>query len=247
MAGNLVITQKHSTTKHAQTIGLLERSHTSIKQALKVETGERRSLWHKYFCIAILNHNTSYHTSTGCEPNRYFHGRFPYNILDLKLRIRPHQLSTPASQFAQDVLHQREMIYQDVSKTAMQAYIKYKVYYNKKANAWKLKETKYVDVLQLKVSHQGSKIPFTEFRWLGLTLLKRCYLATNTRYAKLAPRKRECFNACACVSHTPPTASCHTNHARGMETWSGSEPQTRWFVCQSVGVRVPKANFWRRQ
>ena len=38
---------KHATTKHAQTIGLLERSHMSIKQALKIETGERRSFWDK--------------------------------------------------------------------------------------------------------------------------------------------------------------------------------------------------------
>ena len=47
VAGVLGITLKHFTTKHAQTIGLLERSHASIKQALKIETGERRSLWHK--------------------------------------------------------------------------------------------------------------------------------------------------------------------------------------------------------
>ena len=31
------ITLKHATTKHAQTIGLLEQSHASIKQALKIE------------------------------------------------------------------------------------------------------------------------------------------------------------------------------------------------------------------
>ena len=47
VAGVLGITLRHATTKHAQTIGLLEQSHASIKQALKIETGERRSLWHK--------------------------------------------------------------------------------------------------------------------------------------------------------------------------------------------------------
>ena len=46
VAGVLGITLKHATTKHAQTIGLLERSHASIKQALKIEAGEWRSLWH---------------------------------------------------------------------------------------------------------------------------------------------------------------------------------------------------------
>ena len=36
VAGVLGIALKHATTKHAQTIGLLERSHSSIKQALKI-------------------------------------------------------------------------------------------------------------------------------------------------------------------------------------------------------------------
>ena len=58
VAGVLGITLKHATRKHAQTIGLLQRSHASIKQSLKIETGERRSLWHKYISIAVLNYNT---------------------------------------------------------------------------------------------------------------------------------------------------------------------------------------------
>ena len=58
VTGDLGITLKHATTKHAQTIGLLEQSHASIKQALKVETGERRSVWHKYINIAVLNYIT---------------------------------------------------------------------------------------------------------------------------------------------------------------------------------------------
>ena len=69
VAGVLGITLKHATTKHAQKIGLLERSHASSKQALKIETIERRSLWHKYIDIAVLNYNTSYHTSINCEPS----------------------------------------------------------------------------------------------------------------------------------------------------------------------------------
>ena len=42
----------------------------------------------------------------------------------------------------------------------MQAYIKYKTYYDKKANASKLKERDYVYVLQPKVNHQGNKNTF---------------------------------------------------------------------------------------
>ena len=124
VAGVLGITLKHATTKHAQTVGLLERSHASIKQALETETGKRRSLLHKYVIIAVVNYNTSYHTSNGCEPNRVFHGRVPYNNLELKLGVRPQQQPIPTSQIAQDVLAQTEMIHQVVRKNAMQAYIK---------------------------------------------------------------------------------------------------------------------------
>ena len=152
VAGVLDITLKHAATKHAQTIGLIERSHASIKQALKNETGEERSLWHKYVNTAVLNYNTSYHTSNSCEPSRVFHGLIPYNILDWKLGIRPQQQPISSSQVAQDALDQTEVIHQDVRKNAMQAYIKYKkaTFYDKKANAAKLKEADYVYVLQRK-------------------------------------------------------------------------------------------------
>ena len=174
------ITLKHATTKHAQTIGLLERSHASIKQALKIETGDRRSLWHKDINIAVLNYNTSYHTSIGCEPSRVFHSRIHYNVLDLKLGIRPQQQPILTSQIAQEVLEQTEMIHQDVRKNIMQAYIKYKTYYDKIANASKLKEADYVYILHTKADHQGSKIPFTEFRWIGPYIIEK--VLTNNNY-----------------------------------------------------------------
>ena len=180
VAGVLGITLKHATSKYAQTIGLLERSHASIKQTLKIETGKRRSLWHKYVSIAVPNYNTSYHSSIGCEPSRVFHGRIPYNILDIKMGIRPQKTSSPDSKIAQDVLEQTEAIFQDVQKNAMQAYIKYKAYYDRKANASKLKKTDYVFTLQPKADHQGSKIPFTDFRWIGPYFIEK--VLPNNKY-----------------------------------------------------------------
>ena len=78
VAGVLGITLKHATTKHAQRIGLFGQSQASIEQTLKIETSERRSWWHKYVSIAVLNYITSYHKS---EPNRVFRGRSPNKIL----------------------------------------------------------------------------------------------------------------------------------------------------------------------
>ena len=154
MVGVLGITLEHATTKNAQTIGLLERSHASIKQGLMIEIGERRSLWHKYVNIAVLNYFTSYQTSIGCEPTRVFHGRIPYSKLDLKLGIRPQQQPIPTLQIFPGILHQTEMIHQNVRKNAMQAYMKYKAYYDKKAHPSKLKEADFVYVSLPKADHE---------------------------------------------------------------------------------------------
>ena len=132
MVGILGITLKHATTKHAQTIGPLEWTQASIKQTLKLETGERRSFWHKYVSLAVFNYNTFYHRSIVCEPKGVFHRRILYNILNLKMGVRPQKSPFPDSQIAQDVLNQTEMNLQEFPKNAMQAYIKYKAYYDKK-------------------------------------------------------------------------------------------------------------------
>ena len=203
VAGVLGITLKHATTKHAQTIGLLERSHASIKQALKIETGERRSLWHKYVSIAVLNYNTSYHASIGCEPSSVFHGRIPYIILDLKLGIRPQNILPADSQIAQDVLDQAEIIFQEVRKNAMQAYIKYKAYYDRKANASKLKKADYVFKLQPKAEHQGSKIPFTDFRWIGPYIIEKVLPNNNYLVRKIGTNKTQILHLMKLRQFTP--------------------------------------------
>ena len=102
---------------------------------LKVETGERISFWHNYVSIAVLIYNTCYQTSTGCESSGVLHGRIPYTVLDVKLGIRPQQAPILNLQLAQDGLDEMEMICQDVRRNAMLAHIKYKAYYDKKANA----------------------------------------------------------------------------------------------------------------
>ena len=203
VAGVLGITLKHATTKHAQTIGLLDRSHASIEQSLKIETGERRSLWHKYISIAVLNYNTSYHSSIGCEPSRVFHGRILYNILDLKLGFRPQKIPAPDSEIAQDVLQQTETIFQDVRRNAMQAYIKYKAYYDKKANASKLKQSDYVYILQPKADHQGSKIPFTDFRWIGPYIIQKVLPNNNYVVRKISTKKTQILHRMRLHQFTP--------------------------------------------
>ena len=163
----LGITLQHATTKHAQTIGMLERTHASIKKTLKTERGEGKSMWHNYVNIAVLNYYPFYHTSIRCQPSRVVHGPAPYNVLDVKMGIGPQKTPTSNTQSAEDVLTQTEMIFQDVCKDTMQAYNQYKAYYDKKTNASKFKEEQYLYLLLPKADHQGSKIPFKNFRWIG--------------------------------------------------------------------------------
>ena len=91
VAGVLRNILKHATTKSTQKIGMLRQSLASIKQALKFEAGQRKSLWFEYVRIAIFKYNTSYHANISSEPSRAFHGRLSYNFLDLKLGVCPQE------------------------------------------------------------------------------------------------------------------------------------------------------------
>ena len=160
-------------------------------------------MWHKYINNAVLKYNTTCHTSIGCEPSRVFHGRIPYNVLDLKLGIRPQQHHIPTSQIAQQALEQTEMIHQDVSKIILQAYIEYKAYYDKKANASKPKEADYVYILQPKADHQGSKIPFTEFRWIGPYIVEKLLPNNNYLVRKIGTNKTQVLHQMRMRQFTP--------------------------------------------
>ena len=117
--------------------------------------------------------------------------------------IRHQQQPIPTSQIAQDILEQTEMIHQDVRKNTMQAYIKYKAYYDKKANASKLKEAEYVYILQPRWIHQGSKIPFTEFRWVGPYIIEKALPNNNYLVRKIGTNKTQLLHRIRMRQFTP--------------------------------------------
>ena len=187
----LGINLKHATTKHAQTIGVLERAHATIKTSLKMASGEYRKQWHKYLPFAILNYNTTYHSSIDCEPSRVFHGRVPHNILDHKLGLRFNPNIAPTTDFAEELLRRTKILYDKTKKNVMQSYIKYKRYYNKKAKASPLKEKDYCFILQPKADHQGSKIPFRDFRLVGPYIVEKVLPNNNYIVRKLNTNKTQ--------------------------------------------------------
>ena len=163
----LGITLKCATTKHPQTIGKLERTHASLKTNLKMASGEYRRQWHKYLPLAVLNYNTTYHSSIGCEPSKVFHGRIPYNVLDLKLGNNPNKDFLPTTEFAEELQQRTQILIDKTKHNIMQSYLKYKEYYDRKAKAAPLSEQDFCFILQPKADTQGSKIPFREYRWIG--------------------------------------------------------------------------------
>ena len=76
----------HATVKHAHTIGMVERNHAKLKKILEISVKADRPQWDRYVEIAIIVHNTTYHNSLKCSPTEIFHGKIPYNLLDLQFR-----------------------------------------------------------------------------------------------------------------------------------------------------------------
>ena len=163
----LGITLKCATTKHPQTIGKLLRTHASLKTNLKMASVEYRRQWHKYLPLAVLNYNTTYHSSIGCEPSKVFHGRIPYNVLDHKLGNNPNEDFLPTTEFAEELQQRTQILIDKTKHNIMQSYLKYKEYYDRKAKAAPLSEQDFCFILQPKADNQGSKIPFREYRWIG--------------------------------------------------------------------------------
>ena len=146
---------KCATTKHPQTIGKLERTHASLKTNLKMASGDYRRQWHNNLPLAVLNYNTTYHATLGCEPSRIFHGRIPYNILDHKLGLNPNPKVLPTTDFADDFQRRSTQILLDsTKKNIMQSYLKYKEYYDRKAKAAPLKQNDYCFILQPIADHR---------------------------------------------------------------------------------------------
>ena len=166
VAAVLGVELKHASIKHAQTIGMLERTHTTVKAHLEATIGQFRNDWHKFVPLMVLNHNTTHHASLGCEPIRGFHGRTPYNILDYKLGFNPNPRNTPQTDIAEEIQRRMEIL-NDQAKKIICSHIKKKLTVIAKQTAASLTATDYCYILNPKADTQATKCPFREFRWIG--------------------------------------------------------------------------------
>ena len=156
----------HATIKHAQTIGMVERSHATLKKILKISVKADRPQWDRYVDIAIMTHNTTYHDSLKCSPTEIFHGRVPYNPLDLQFKNAQNQIKTKFKDI-NEILNKMNSTFRENSDNIIAAYHKYKTYYDRKARAQPLKVNDIVFLLDPKYDSQRSKEDFKTFHWKG--------------------------------------------------------------------------------
>ena len=106
----LGITLRHPTTKHAQTILNLGKTHAIIMTSLKISTKEFRKEWQKCLPLAFLTNNTTYHKRFVCEHSRIIHGGNSYNIPDHKLGLTLETTFNPTTEFGDGLLGRTEVL-----------------------------------------------------------------------------------------------------------------------------------------
>ena len=74
--------------------------------------------------FSTMNYNTSYHESLGCESTTVFHRRFPYNILDIKLELKPEWKKNNNEDLTVELQKQIAEIHQAAKDNLMQSYLK---------------------------------------------------------------------------------------------------------------------------
>ena len=168
-------------------------------------SGDYRRQWHKYLPLAVLNYNTTYHATLGCEPSRIFHGRIPYNILDHKLGLNPNPKVLPTTDFADEFQRRTQVLLDNTKKNIMQSYLKYKEFYDRKAKAAPLKQNDYCFILQPIADHQGSKIPFREYRWTGPYIVEKVLPNENYIVRKLNSNKTQILHRIRLGKYEPNT------------------------------------------
>ena len=88
----------------------------------------------------------------------------------------------------------------------MQSYLKYKEYYDRKAKAAPLRQNDYCFILQPIADHQGSKIPFREYRWTGPYIVEKVLPNENYIVRKLNSYKTQILHCIRLRKYEPNTA-----------------------------------------
>ena len=97
-----------------------DKTHTNNRQTraiscltqnkFQMASGENRQQCHKHLPLAVLNCNTTYHTSFGGQPTHVFHGRKPHNVLYHKLGMSPNVKFLQTTDFAEELQRKTQIL-----------------------------------------------------------------------------------------------------------------------------------------
>ena len=105
--------------------------------------------------------------------------------------MNPNEQIHPTTEFAEEIQNRTKLLIDKTKQNIMQSYIKYKEYYDRKAKAAPLKEGDYCFILQPKADHQGSKIPFRDYRWVGPFIVQKTLPNENYIIRRLNTNKTQ--------------------------------------------------------
>ena len=129
----LGIRLEHASLKHPQTVGVVERSHSSIKRIFKLNTNEQWNGWFIYVQFATFIHNMSYHSAIGCSPTVLFDGREPIKPLDLRFNNTLIERFSPKSEYVFALQDATNNKFCETKFKLTEIYNKYRDYYDCKA------------------------------------------------------------------------------------------------------------------
>ena len=138
-----------------------------------------------------MAHNTTYHDSLKCSPTEIFHGRDPYNPLDLQFRNK--QAETKCKD-VKEILDKMNFIFRENSDNIISSYHKCKTYYDRNARAQPLKVNDFVFLLDSKYDSQQSKEEFKTFHWKRLYKVMKMLSDSNYIIRKVGTHKTQCVH-----------------------------------------------------
>ena len=169
LASLLKIKLRHATLKHAQSVGVVEQSHLSMKRIPGLDSNKTGNDWHKWLDIAAFIHNTSYSSAIGCSPTLVFHSREPHKPLDVRFNIKAIPAAMPSSDFLatlQDAMTQQ--FFSRVKEKLVTMHHKYRSYYEDKAEAKPLELLSYCPLLNPRLVSQSDHSHKAVQIWLPL-------------------------------------------------------------------------------
>ena len=179
LAEMLEIQLNHATVKHAQTIGLLERSHRPLKRYLKIYENQTKHDWHKFVDLAVFQHNTSYHTVLGSPPSLIFHGRIPFNPIDLRFNNKTLPKFESKFDYISDLQSKMSTLFGETKESLVLSFNKYRDYYDKKSKAFPLKVHEYCMLLNPQISNTHEKLGKLECKWTGIYRIEKILTRSN--------------------------------------------------------------------